>query len=112
LQATLTRSLETATATRTLPTNTLPLATPIVTPRPSPPLFPTVAPSPTVGSFGAIIFAPGVMGSGSSTKPVDPATRFPEGLARVFTLFSSGTYELKLYIDDRLVQLGTFVIQK
>ena len=25
---------------------------------------------------------------------------------------TSGTYELKLYIEDRLVQLGTFVIQK
>jgi serine/threonine protein kinase len=157
-QATLTRALDTVTATRALPTNPLPLATPIVTLRPSP--APTVTPSPSVGTFGSIIFAPGVIDAGPNSKPVDPGTHFPEGISQVYAFFSyegtlkksqwryeryldgklqadlsntgwdltgpgatwtslwnadgvrAGEWEFRLYVMDQVVQKGTFTIER
>jgi len=143
----------TATATRTV-TVTVPATVTVA-----------VAPSATVtqvvGTFGAITYAPGVMGAVPNVKPVDAATRYPEGVTKVYAVFShdgtikgnqwryeryhdgtlqsslvgtgwdltgsgttwlnlwnadgiqpTGEWELRLYVMDRLVQKGAFTIEK
>jgi hypothetical protein len=133
-------------------------ATPTLTPRPLP--TPTVTSTLSVGSLGSITFAPGVIGSRPNTKPVDAATRFPEGVVKVYAVMSyegaikgdqwryewyldgklqeklggtgwdlsgpgttwvnvwngdgltPGDWELRLYIADKVVQKGTLTIEK
>ncbi len=63
-----------------------------ITPTAVPVVFatPTVTSTRSSNPFGAIVFAPGIMGADPNVKPVDPGTRFPEGISRLCTLF---TYE-------------------
>ena len=114
----------------------------------------------TADAFGPIIFAAGVFGTAPNYKPVDVATRFPEGVTQVRSLFSNttplkgnqwrferyldgklqpelasggydltdpgttwanvwksdgvtpGDWEVRLYVMDKLVQKGTFTIER
>lgn len=130
---------------------------------PSPPTI--MQPSATVaaagiGTFKSLTFAVGIMGAGSNLKPVDPMTRFPEGITKVYEVLTyegilkgsqwrweryldgklqpdlSGTgwdlsdagvtwlavsnpagiipgeYELRLFVADKLVQKGAYVVEK
>ncbi|MEW5719479.1 MAG: protein kinase, partial [Chloroflexota bacterium] len=73
-----------ATATPTRAAAITPTAAPVVF------VTPTVTSTRSSNPFGAIVFAPGIMGTDPNVKPVDPGTRFPEGISRICTLF---TYE-------------------
>lgn len=151
------------TATRSPVPVALASVTPTLTPRPSstPTLTPpTVTPSPVIGTFGVITFAPGVMGASPNYKPMDAMSRFPEGVTKVYAVMpyegvlkgeqwryeryldgklqeklggagwnlsgpgttwvniwngdgiTSGEWELRLYIADQVVQKGMFTIEK
>ncbi|MBI5652924.1 MAG: hypothetical protein HZC40_21120 [Chloroflexi bacterium] len=61
------------------------------TPTPAPtqtPFVITATPEPLPKSFGAITIAPVVIGADPNFKAVDAATRFPEGIGRIYALFA------------------------
>jgi hypothetical protein len=67
-------------------------ATPAATPTPPRTATPnvivvTATPEPLPKSFGAITFAPVVIGAEPNFKPVDAASRFPEGLVKIYAIF-------------------------
>jgi hypothetical protein len=61
------------------------------TPTPAPtqtPFVITATPEPLPKSFGAITFAPVVVGTDSNFKAADAAAKFPEGIAKIYALFA------------------------